>query len=155
MQYSIKSGIVSLEGLCQGVGRDFVTVHTYAFALLIFNKTAIKHDTIPETLLFDTRRMIDWQKQARQLTSGGTALLTMIRNIHGKTAVEKVAVADIVKHFADLFVNGDYNFSNFSKDLCDKLNTMGLLMGTGDRVSILKEISTSVENPDDAVYNLM
>lgn len=151
---------VSLEDLCKGTPSCFVRVHTHAFASLIFGDQAITDKTAPETLLFDVRRLSYWQREAYYITDSCAALVILTQYLKGRTAVDVVAVSDVLKHFTDVFLVGDYDFSQLSSDLCTKLDCKGLLLGTGDeqskdRINILSKLSVSIGKPEDAVHKLL
>lgn len=163
MQRLVKSGKVTLESFCQGHQRACVYLHTDALGSLIFDSEVITARMIPETLLFDVYRMSTWQKEAHYIANCCTALVLLIQYLKGKTAVEDVSVSNVRKHFTDLFVMGNYDFSDFSTlstDLCTKLDSEGLLMGTGkeggmERIKLLQKLEISIGKPEDPVHKLM
>ena len=135
-------------------------MHTWGLALLIFNPQLVKADTVPETLIFDAYRLSTWQAEARYIANACTALVVLKQFLRGDTAIEQMTAVDVQKHFTGVFANGDYNFSSLAADLCEKLDSGGLLLDMSDeknkdRVKILNRISTSVEQPGDALNVLM
>ena len=160
MVYATEAGFVKLEDLLGGNPKSFVRVHTLAFASLIFSPEAIRAENVAETLLFDLHRLGTWQRKVKDIGDSCTALVLLKQYVKGTTAIENISVEKVQKHFASLFVQGDYDFGGFSADLCQMLDDESLLMHTADernkdRVKLLQVVANSVGNPKDAVSNLM
>ena len=138
-----------------------MTLHTSAFASLIFGQELVTPANVPETLLFDVSRFNMWQQRLNYII-GGCAMLAIVGHaIRDKkaTAVQKVVADEVMQHLANTIAKCDADFDAITQSLCQKLDEEGLLMdgadANGKRQNLLKMISVSVGNQQDAVRSLM
>ena len=163
MQYVIAAHITTLEELMDG--KAYVDVHTYAMASLIFRTEAINAEHAPETLLFDVNRIRSAQGTANYFAVGCT-MIVMIQ--HEFTRIKKEKLANKAEYsetqirfldsalgdITDEIVKGD-NFTDFTTKLCEKLDIIHELTNSAERAKFVRVLSSAIENPMDAVRNLM
>jgi hypothetical protein len=160
VKYVVAAQFVHLEDIVAGKASAFVTVHTHALTSLIFG-SAIRVENVPETLLFDVRRISLLQERATYIAIG-CAMIVMVQhkfesmkreNSNSKNQIGFLdAVLDDIK---SLIKESTVSFADFTATLCEKLDTIHELTSSTERAVFVNSLSAAIGDPNDAVRKLM
>ena len=162
VKYVVTARFVLLEDIVAGKASAFVDVHTHALASLIFGPV-IRAENVPETLLFDIRRISLLQERATYIAIG-CAMIVMVQHkfesmkrenkaIHSKTQINFLdSVLDDIK---SLIRESTVSVADFTATLCEKLDTIHELTNSTERAMFINSLSAAIGDPNDAVRKLM
>ncbi len=72
----VACGSVELEGLVEGRAGSFVHVHSAAMLALVSEPAAVRAEACPETLLLDTNRLLQMQREFQYEVTAAALLVT-------------------------------------------------------------------------------
>jgi hypothetical protein len=146
---------VRLEDLVAGNPQAYVTVHLAAMLSLVSDPdAAVCHHTVPETLLFDVRRLSLLRDEFDRVTCGVTLLVMANHAINdGDQAKKRAFMAELTALVA---VDGPVDLASVvAVDLPRMLSGAGLLLDSAERVRVLEVLARGVTDRNDHVRQLM
>ena len=81
MRSEVASGAVELEGLLEGRAASFVHVHSAAMLGLVAGPAPVRADGCPETLLMDTHRLGQLQREFQYEVTVAALLVTATHSV--------------------------------------------------------------------------
>lgn len=148
-------GVVSLNQLAAGSPQAFVVLHTAAMISLVVDEPAV---ALPETLMFDERRIASLRYRFDAVVTGST-LLVMVRHalLDGGAVALSPEKRTLLEEVSELVLRDNADFGAIvATDLPEKLDAAGLLVADpAERTRILAALATGVANRDHAVRRVM
>ena len=142
---------IALEDLVAGKAGAFVAVHSAAVLSLVTDSVRIKAEIVPETLLMDTLRLVNIQRDYTNIVNGAVVLIMAHRVVGDKPPMQEQK-RSVLKDLEDMMAGGS-DFDTIKADFRLALDTAGV-----DQVAsgkLLESIKACITNEGDAVRQLM
>ncbi len=121
---------------------------------LISNPDPITLEVAPETLLFDTTRLLQLQREYNRIIDGATMLIMANNSVVGGDKHPSQEKCSVLKDLASLVVGGA-DFDTVIAEFCLKLDSAGLLTNPAVRGKLINSLSSCLGNKNDSVRQLM
>lgn len=121
---------------------------------LVANPNPITLEVAPETLLFDTTRLLQLQREYNRIVDGATVLIMANNSVVGGDKHPSPAKCSVLKDLAGLVVGGA-DFDIVTAEFCLKLDSAGVLTDPAARGKLVSSLSSCLANKNDSVRQLM
>jgi hypothetical protein len=121
---------------------------------LIADPSPVTLEVVPETLLFDTTRLLQLQSEYNRIIDGATMLIMANNSVVGGDKNPSQEKCSVLKDLASLVVGGA-DFDTVITEFSIKLDSVGVLTNPAARGKLVNSLSSCLANKNDSVRQLM
>jgi uncharacterized protein with von Willebrand factor type A (vWA) domain len=125
---------------------------------LITSEAVIKTENIPETLLFDARRLLQMQSEFSNIVNGATMLTmtnhALVASDRQPSETKRQLFKQVLTYLEEQIASGS-DSDTIIEMLCEKLDSVQVLTESTQRDNFLKALKAGITNKSDNVRKLM